>query len=58
MRRANVRPEVQRLLIGHQRQSMTDRYGASQYDYAELRTGVEHAHKRLGDVSIRHYEQI
>jgi len=58
MRRADVRPEVQRLLIGHQRQSMTDRYGASQYDYVELRTGVEHAHKRLGDVSIRHYEQI
>jgi len=58
MRRADVRPEVQRLLIGHQRQSMTDRYGASQYDYMELLTRVRRANKRLGDVSIRHYEQI
>jgi len=58
MRRADVRPEIQRVLVGHQRQAMTERYGASRYDYSDLRTGIEQAHQRLGDVSLRHFEGI
>ena len=55
MRQAEVKPEIMRVLIGHQRSAMTDRYGASHYDVDDLRSAIAKTHGQLGQVSLQNY---
>ena len=52
MRQAEVRPEILRLLVGHQRPTMTDQYGAIRYSYAQLQASMLVAQDLFGRVSI------
>ncbi|WP_161539526.1 site-specific integrase [Hyphobacterium indicum] len=58
MRRARIRPEIQRVLVGHQRASITDFYGANTYDFMELLDAIKATLPQLGDVSIQHYQGL
>ncbi|WP_421789865.1 tyrosine-type recombinase/integrase [Hyphobacterium sp.] len=51
MRRASIRPEIVRLIIGHQRLSITEKYGANFYELSELAEAVEMSTPELGRVS-------
>jgi integrase len=55
MRQAEVRPEILRLLVGHQRPTMTDQHGAIRYSYAQLRASMLVAQNFYGRESIENY---
>lgn len=55
LRDSGAAPDLQRYLLGHGEQSITDRYGASKPSLTLLRSAIESAMPHLGNIDKRNY---
>lgn len=58
LREAKVAPELQRYLMGHGAEGITDKYGAAMPYMGKLREAVEEGLKHLGEVAEHNYASV